>query len=200
MAGLSPRQRVPVLLADPSVASRRLVGIGVPESFGSPRKIDLVASGAMAQLRATLEADPTVAATVRNLHGRYFTDVLADTLREHALLPSRVIDPYPAVVRRAQRLGRRALIAGAVVLVLLATGFVVAVQASQPTKETSAAALASRSASCVAGAHRTIADVHRQPFPAGAVRSCSGYRRAGARGALGDERHSGQRRRADLAS
>ena len=145
--GLSPRQRVPVLLADPSVASRRLIGIGVPESFGSPRKIDLVASGAMAQLRATLEADPTVAATVRNLHGRYFTDALADTLREHALLPSRVIDPYPAVVRRAQRLGRRALIAGAVVLVLLATGFVVAVQASQPTKETSAAALASRSAS-----------------------------------------------------
>ncbi|HZV26755.1 MAG TPA: hypothetical protein VFG00_10735, partial [Acidothermaceae bacterium] len=37
--GLSPRQRVPVVLADPSVASRRLVGIGVPESFGSPRRV-----------------------------------------------------------------------------------------------------------------------------------------------------------------
>ncbi len=143
--GLTPRQRVPVVLADPSVASRRLVGVGVPESFGSPRRVDLIASGALAQLRATLAADPTVAATVGKLQGRFFTDALADTLREHASTPPRVIDPYPAVVHRAQRLGRRALVAGAVVLVVLATGFVVAVQASQPTKKTSVAAAASAS-------------------------------------------------------
>jgi hypothetical protein len=145
--GLSPRQRVPVVLADPTVASRRLIGIGVPESFGSPRRVDLIASGAMAQLRTTLAADPTVAAAVDNLQGRYFTDALADTLREHASSPSRVIDPYPAVVHRAQRLGRRAAVAVAVVAVVLATGFVVAVLASQPTKETSAAAAASASRS-----------------------------------------------------
>jgi len=145
--GLSPRQRVPVVLADPSVASRRLVGIGVPESFGSPRRVDLIASGALAQLRTTLAADPKVAATVGNLQGRYFTDALADTLREHASAPSRVIDPYPAVVRRAQRMGRRAVVAVAAVLVVVATGFVVAVQASQPTKATSAAAAASASRS-----------------------------------------------------
>jgi hypothetical protein len=145
--GLSPRQRVPVVLADPSVASRRLIGIGIPESFGSPRRLDLIASGALAQLRTTLAADPTVASTVSNLRGVYFTDALADTLREHASSPSRVIDPYPAVVRRAQRLGRRAAVAVAAVLVVLATGFVVALQASQPTKATSAAASASASRS-----------------------------------------------------
>ncbi len=145
--GLSPRQRVPVVLADPSVASRRLVGIGVPESFGSPRRVDLIASGAIARLRATLAADPTVAGTVENLRGVYFTDALADTLREHSSLPQRVIDPYPAVVRRAQRLGRRAIIGVAAVLVVLAAGLVVAVQASQPTKATLAAAAASASAS-----------------------------------------------------
>jgi hypothetical protein len=149
--GLTPRQRVPVVLGDPSVASRRLIGIGVPESFGSPRRLDLIASGAMAQLRRTLEADPTVAATVSNLRGVFFTDALADTLREHASSPSRVIDPYPAVVRRAQRLGRRAAVAVAAVLVVVATGFVVAVLASQPTKATSAAAAASASASASRG-------------------------------------------------
>jgi hypothetical protein len=143
--GLSPRQRVPVVLADPSVASRRLVGLSVPESFGSPRRLDLIASGAIAQLRTTLAADPTVAATVGNLRGVYFTEALADTLREHASSLLRVIDLYPAVVRRAQRLGRRAAVAVAAVLVVLATGFVVAVQASQPTKATSAAAAASAS-------------------------------------------------------
>jgi len=153
--GLSPRQRVPVVLADPSVASRRLVGIGVPESFGSPRRVDLIASGALAQLRTALAADPTVAATVDNLRGRYFTDALADTLREHASSPSRVIDPYPAVVRTAQRLGRRAVVAVAIVLAVIATGLVVAVQASQPSKSTSAAAAASASRSSSPGLVRT---------------------------------------------
>lgn len=144
---LAPRQRVPIVFVDPSVASRRLVGLGVPDSFGSPRRLDLIGSGAMAQLRTTLEADETIGAMVQSLRGLFFTDPVADTLREHALSPSRVIDPYPVVVRRAQRLGRRAAVAVAAVLVVLATGFVVAVQASQPTKATSAAAAASAAAS-----------------------------------------------------
>ena len=144
---LSPRQRVPLVFVDPSVASRRLAGLGVPESFGSPRRQDLIASGAMTQLRTELAADPTIGVAVGNMRDRQFAEVLADTLREHGSTPSRVIDPYPAVVRRAQRLGRRAVVAVAAVLVVLATGFVVAVQASQPTKETSAAAAASASRS-----------------------------------------------------
>jgi hypothetical protein len=153
--GLSPRQRVPLVFVDPSVASRRLAGLAVPESFASPRRLDLIASGALAQLRTTLAADPTVAATVSDLRGRYFADALADTLREHASSTSRVIDPYPVVVRRAQRLGRRAVVAVAAVLVVLATGFVVAVAASQPNKATSVAAAASASRSASSALVRT---------------------------------------------
>jgi hypothetical protein len=140
---LKPRQRVPLVFADPSVASRRLAGLSVPESFGSLRRQDLIAAAALIQLRTSLAADPTVAASFANMRERRFADVLADTLRERALSSSRVIDPYPAVVRRAQRLGRRATVAVAAVLAVVVAGFVLAVQASQPTKATVAAAAAS---------------------------------------------------------
>ena len=156
---LTPRQRVPLVFVDPSVASRRLAGLAVPESFGSARRLDHVASGALAQLRTTLAADPTVGADVDKIRGRKFAEVLADTLREHATSPARVIDPYPAVVRRAQRLGRRAAVAAVVVLVVLACGFVFAALASQPTKQSAGAAAASRSASpttASAGASPTV--------------------------------------------
>ena len=144
---LSPRQRVPLVFVDPSVASRRLAGLAVPESFASARRLDLLGSVAVAQLRTTLAADPTVGVVVDKIRSRKFADLLADTLREHAASPARITDPYPTVVRQAQRLGRRAVVAVAVVLVVLATGFVVAALASQPTKETPAAATASPSAS-----------------------------------------------------
>jgi hypothetical protein len=144
---LTPRQRVPLVFVDPTVASRRLAGLGVPESFGTSRRFDLIGSGALVQLRTTLATDPTLGVAFANLRDRQFADLLADTLREHGSSPARVIDPYPAVVRRAQRLGRRAAVAVATVLAVLATGFVVALQASQPTKATSAAASASASAS-----------------------------------------------------
>ncbi|HEY3926189.1 MAG TPA: hypothetical protein VGL75_16630 [Acidothermaceae bacterium] len=140
---LKPRQRVPLVFADPSVASRRLAGLSVPESFGSLRRQDLIAAAAVVQLRVSLAADPTVAASFANMRERRFADVLADTLRERALSSSRVIDPYPAVVARAQRLGRRAIVAVAAVLAVVVAGFVLAVQASQPTKATAAAAAAS---------------------------------------------------------
>ena len=144
---LNPRQRVPLVFVDPSVASRRLVGLAVPESFASRDRLDVLGSIGMGQLRTTLAADPTVGAAVEKIRGRKFTELLADTLREHASSPARVIDPYPVVVEQAQRLGRRAVIAVAAVLVVLAIGFVVAVQVSQPTKETSETATATASAS-----------------------------------------------------
>jgi hypothetical protein len=139
---LSARQRVPLVFADPTVASRRMAGVGVPESFASPRRLDLIGSAALKQLRTVLAADATVGAAVDKMHDRQFKDALADTLREHSQSPSRVIDPYPAVVRRAQRLGRRAAIAVAAVLAIVVGGFAVAVQASQPTKATTSAAAA----------------------------------------------------------
>jgi len=144
---LSPRQRVPLVFVDPSVASRRLAGLGVPESFGSPRRQNQIAAAALAQLRTTLAADPTIGKTVGNLREWQFFGLLADTLREYGSSASRVVDPYPIVVRRAQRLGRRAAVAVAAVLVVLGAGFVVAVLASQPTKASSAVAPATASRS-----------------------------------------------------
>jgi hypothetical protein len=162
---LTPRQRVPLVFVDASVASRRLAGLGVPESFASARRLDVLGAVAMAELRTTLAADPTVGAAVDKIRGRRFAELLADTLREHASAPARVIDPYPTVVEQAQRLRRRAVVAVAAVLVVLAVGFVVAVLASQPTKETSAAATASPSAS------PTLAPTGGSPTAAGGVGS-----------------------------
>ena len=148
--GLGARQRVPFVFVDPSVASRRLVGIGVPESFASPRRLDLIGSAAMQQLRTALAADPTIGAAAGNMRDRQLAAALTDTLREHALVPSRAIDPYPVVVRRAQRLGRRAVVAVAAVLAVVAAGIAVAVQASQPTKASAAAAASASAASASA--------------------------------------------------
>jgi hypothetical protein len=136
---LAPRQRVPLVFDDLTVASRRLTGLGVPESYGSSRRLDIGGADALRQLRTMLVADPTIGVAVGNMPDRQLGDLLADTLRECASSPSRVIDPYPVVVRRAQRIGRRSAVAVAAVLVVVATGLAVAVQASQPTKATSAA-------------------------------------------------------------
>src|SRR5450631_3935462 len=162
---LTPRHRVPLVFVDPSVASRRMAGLGVPESFASARRLDVLGSIALAELRTTLAADPTVSADVDKIRGRRFAELLADTLREHASAPARVIDPYPTVVEQARRLGRRAVVAVAAVLVVLAIGFVVAVLASQPTKETSATATGSPSAS------PTIAPTGGSPTATGGVGS-----------------------------
>ena len=164
---LTPRHRVPLVFVDPSVASRRMAGLGVPESFASARRLDVLGSIALAELRTTLAADPTVSADVDKIRGRRFAELLADTLREHASAPARVIDPYPTVVEQARRLGRRAVVAVAAVLVVLAIGFVVAVLASQPTKETSAIATASPSAT----ASLTAAPTGGSPTATGGVGS-----------------------------
>ena len=115
-------------------------------------RLDVLGSIALAELRTILEADPTVGAEVEKDPWPVGSPrLLADTLREHASAPARVIDPYPTVVEQAQRLGRRAVVAVAAVLVVLVIAFVVAVLVSQPTKETSvfgtAPATALRSAS-----------------------------------------------------
>ena len=123
----------------------------------------------MGQLRTTLAADPTVGAEVEKIRGRKFAELLADTLREHASAPARVIDPYPVVVEQAQRLGRRAVVAVAAVLVVLAIGFVVAVLVSQPTKETSATATATATAS--RSASPAIAPTGGTPTVTGSVGS-----------------------------
>jgi hypothetical protein len=143
---LPPRLRVPLVFADASVASRRLAGLDVPESFGSSHRQEVATADAMRLLRARVLSDlPQVGAD--SLAGGRLTDVLDSTLREHSAAAPAPIDPYPLVLARLRRLRLRASIAVAVVVVVLAGAVAVAVRVSTPDKaaSTSAAAAASQS-------------------------------------------------------
>lgn len=144
---LTPRLRVPLVFADASVASRRLAGIDVPESFASLRRQEVVADDAMRSLRARVVSDLPARAGAEALSERQLVDVLDDTLRERAGGLSAPIDPYPLVLERLGHQRRRALTAVAVVVVVLAAAVTVAVRVSTPDKvvATDAAAAASRS-------------------------------------------------------
>jgi hypothetical protein len=141
---LPPRLRVPLVFADVSVASRRLAGLDVPESFGSSHRLEVAATDAMRLLRARVLSDlPQVGA--ESLADVQLGDVLDGTLREHAAAAPALIDPYPRVLARLRRLRVRAATAIAVVVVVLAGAFAFAVRVSAPHKATSAAAVASQS-------------------------------------------------------
>jgi hypothetical protein len=142
---LIPRLRVPLVFADASVASRRLAGIDVPESFASSRRQEVVADDAMRSLRARVVSD--LPAGAEALSDGQLVDVLDDTLRARAGGLSAPIDPYPLVLERLGHQRRRALTAVAVVVVVLAGAVTVAARVSTPDKSvaTDAAAAASRS-------------------------------------------------------
>jgi hypothetical protein len=144
---LAPRLRVPLVFADASVASRRLAGIDVPESFASSRRQEVVADDAMRSLRARVVSDLPARAGAEALSDRQLVDVLDDTLRARAGGLSAPIDPYPLVLERLGHQRRRALTAVAAVVVVLAAAVTVAVRVSTPDKSvaTDAAAAASRS-------------------------------------------------------
>ncbi|HTC69743.1 MAG TPA: hypothetical protein VK662_09260, partial [Acidothermaceae bacterium] len=143
---LPPRLRVPLVFADASVASRRLAGLDVPESFGSSHRVEATAADAMRLLRARVLSDlPQVG--VDSVADARLTDVLDSTLREHAIAAPGPIDPYPLVLARLRSLRLRATATVAVVVAVLAVAVGVAVRVSKPDKatSTSAAAAASRS-------------------------------------------------------
>jgi hypothetical protein len=144
---LTPRLRVPLVFADASVASRRLAGIDVPESFASARRREVVADDAIRNLRARVVSDLPARAAAGALSDRQLVDVLDDTLRERAGRLSAPIDPYPLVLERLGHQRRRALTAVAAVVVVLAAAVTVAVRVSTPDKGVAAdaAAAASRS-------------------------------------------------------
>jgi hypothetical protein len=131
---LAPRQRVPLLFADASVASRRLAGLDVPASLGRARTREALAAEAMRELKTSLLADVSTRSAATRLGEVPLKDVLLDVLREHGSTAAAPIDPYPMVISRAREVRlRSALVASVVVLVLAATT-AVAVKASQPAK------------------------------------------------------------------
>jgi hypothetical protein len=143
---LPPRLRVPLVFADASVASRRLAGLDVPESFGSSHRLGVAAADALRMLRARVLSDlPQVAA--ESLGDARLTDVLDSTLREHAAAAHAPIDPYPLVLARLRRLRSRAATVVAVVLVVLGAAVAVAVRVSTPDKATSTSGAAAASQS-----------------------------------------------------
>jgi hypothetical protein len=144
---LAPRLRVPLVLADASVASRRLAGIDVPESFGSTHRQELVADDAVRALRARVLSDLPARAGADALPDHELISLLDDTLREHAGAASAPIDPYPRVLEQLGRQRRRAATLIAVVVVVLAAAVTVAVRVSTPEKVSAAAAAAAASRS-----------------------------------------------------
>jgi hypothetical protein len=136
---LSPRQRAALVFADPSVVDRRLAGLDVTPSLGSPRRQLAVWASAIAALRSALQAD---AAVIGNPATRIDLEALADeqlvllagdAIRAHATAAPPVFDPNTEVGARVRQLHQRAMLAGALVVVSIAAAGVTAVLASAPT-------------------------------------------------------------------
>ena len=162
---LPPRLRVPLVFADASVASRRLAGLDVPESFGSSHRQEVVAADALRLLRARVLSDlPQVGA--ESLAGGRLSNVLDSTLREHSGAAPAPIDPYPLVLARLRRLRLRAATVAGVVVVVLGAAVAVAVHVSTPDKATSAAAVASQSGFLPNAQFFSPAPVSAAPAPA----------------------------------
>lgn len=137
---LGAKERVPLVFADVSVASRRLAGLDIPESFGSARKQETLATQAFVQLRAAMARDALAGPEIGAMTGDEFGELLADTLRERALLASSPTDPYPPVAGEVGRARRRVGAGVLAVVVLLVAGSVVAANAATSKSQSAAGA------------------------------------------------------------
>ena len=131
---LAPRQRVPLLLEDASVAARRLAGIEIPQSSRAARRASAVADDAWRLLRQAMAADAVVHRWVDSTDDAQFAAVVRDGLREQAAAAPALLDPYPRVRQRVSRMRLRAVGAVAASLVVLVAAGAVAVHASAPKK------------------------------------------------------------------
>ena len=142
---LAPTQRLPLVLADVSVASRRLAGIDVTDSLGSARRQSRAADDAMNRIRAALVRDPATRRRAAVLDDAALADLVQETLRERASTAPGSVGAYFRVEERVRRTRRRVVAQVALVVVLLVAGVVTAVKVSTPksSKATAAAAAAS---------------------------------------------------------
>lgn len=136
---LDLRHRVPLLFADPAVASRRLDGIDVPTSFASARKLHQLTDEADRRFRLAIAQDDVTAARVDDAIEHWFAPTLADVAARF----DAPTDVRARVDAETGRLRWRTGTAVAAIVVLLAGAVVVAVDASQPKRPSAAATAAS---------------------------------------------------------
>ncbi|HEY5455355.1 MAG TPA: hypothetical protein VIJ96_07790 [Acidothermaceae bacterium] len=132
---LAPRQRVPLLLDDASVAARRLAGIEVAQSSRSARRASMVADDAWRSLRHAMAADPVTRRWVDSTDVQQAAAIVRDALREQAAAVPLLIEPYPRVRQRVSRMRLRAVGAVAVSMIVVVALGAVAVRASAPKKK-----------------------------------------------------------------
>lgn len=128
------RHRVPLVFADPAVASRRLAGLGVPTSFASERRQEVLFDAALLDLRTALRVAPTTAPAAYTLTDDEIVAIIGEAILEHASEEPPPVDPYPVVVERAKHTRRRTWLIAAAVVVVLAFGAVGVVRVSTPPK------------------------------------------------------------------
>lgn len=131
---LAPRQRVPLLLDDMSVAAQRLAGVDIAQTSRSVRRASVVAEGAWRALREATAADGLARRRVVAMAAEAFAALMRDTLREQAAATPKVIEPYPRVRRRLSRTRMRSAGAVAASVIVLVAASAVAIRASAPTK------------------------------------------------------------------
>jgi hypothetical protein len=131
---LAPRQRVPLLLDDASVAARRLGGIEIPQSSRAARRASAVADDAWRCLRQAVASDPGMRSRVGFTADAQLAAVVRDALREQAAAAPALIDPYLRIRQRASRMRLRALGAVAASVVVVVAVGAVAIRASAPKK------------------------------------------------------------------
>ena len=88
---LAPRERVPLLFADIAVASRHLQSVGLPDSFGSPRRVRQLERTAWSKLEQL---------------DRHIGEYLFRALTRAALSVTAPVDAHPASAGAGARLKR----------------------------------------------------------------------------------------------
>jgi len=132
---LAPRQRVPLLLEDASVATRRLAGTEIPQSSRSARRASAVADDAWRFLRQSMAANPAIRRYVDATDDVQFAAVVRDGLREQATAAPALIDAHSRVRQRVSRMRFRAVGAVAASAIVVAAVGAVAVRASAPKND-----------------------------------------------------------------
>ncbi|MDQ1496124.1 MAG: hypothetical protein QOG69_2607, partial [Actinomycetota bacterium] len=140
-------QRLPLVLADLSVASRRLAGIDVSDSLGSARRRWHAADDAANRIRAALLRDPATRRRAAVLGDAALADLVQETLRERASSAPGSVGAYVRVEERVRRTRRRVAMQVALAVVVLVGGVVTAVKVSTPKSSKAVAAAAASAAS-----------------------------------------------------
>ena len=165
------RHRVPLVFANPSVASRRLAGLDVPASFATERRQEALLDAALLTVRAALRLAPTTAAAADAMADDEIVAVMGEAIHEHASLEPAPLDPYPVVLEQARTHRRRTRSIAAAVVVVLALGAVGVARVSTPTKTRAGVQdlTTTSPARPLAGAQPTPASIGVGPLAAGAV-------------------------------